>query len=847
MPLRTVLSPLNHSEGGDNKNAALKDAANAISKLPSKEKNLLARKIRSPKRATKKSTQPVNDENQNLILEQSTPNNKPLKHSNKGPLIDRLQEVEPRDKPIHAKRKVSGNNSPRQSYAPSPTRNSNSPVKKRKTFGGKTIAHLNTGQEPVEKISTDELKNMSRHYEEAAPQTPKKSHSREPTSSSSPTIIITPKRPSYAQRHQEPRSPLAHRQKMLSPLSSPALEAVDLSKLAPRPTKPLLFQTCHKIWPHGTTPTELALSDVKPLTLMLKERLARAKFKVFSNQEQSVAQYTIPPLSHTTHQPGDSDTTVGNSKNFFSRHTKHSARAEERKQYVEAAKSIFTTVIADNDFKAVELVTDADGRMSLALTPLTEFPLLPPPQQRESQTSSPLDDNEDDLSSTLSLSPFEDDIQELPKTPSPKSSRLPVTKLGSGKPGHQCGKCQKHYKNARSLKFHTDRCKAKKSPKTKVSKAEKGGQKKGGAQVRSDDEEWDEGVTNCICAMESDKSIPMVQCDDCESWLHLECIGLDEDNLEEEYFCPRCKGDHVSPPSSCHRSTGGKTVAGALEVQKKLQARLQKIKASQSGNRNLLDRFVQEANNAYLETKMKQRTLPINLEDDDTDAETLGPNTQDGTISDCEDVLEEEATTQSGCATPTHQGLHVWEGFSLNVSPDSEHVWGTSDAFGLSQPSEFLLDDEALNASLTQKATESTAAPAGTTTITSNDTSQPDYGHTTTPADLVALSLKQHPPSSDMYMGSLIDDDDVGTSFASPMTDGEERHWNPMIKASPYLYMDETDVITPFAIKMSDAGYFDLTSLPLNAADTWLVTGDNGDVVTDALEQDFDGLINLDA
>jgi hypothetical protein len=46
---------------------------------------------------------------------------------------------------------------------------------------------------------------------------------------------------------------------------------------------------------------------------------------------------------------------------------------------------------------------------------------------------------------------------------------------------------------------------------------------------------------------------------------------------------------------------------------------------------------------------------------------------------------------------------------------------------------------------------------------------------------------------------------------------------------------------------MGDAGYFDLSSaLPLNTSatavlDTWLVTGDNGDVVTDALEQDFDG------
>lgn len=91
-----------------------------------------------------------------------------------------------------------------------------------------------------------------------------------------------------------------------------------------------------------------------------------------------------------------------------------------------------------------------------------------------------------------------------------------------------------------------------------------------------------------------------------------------------------------------------------------------------------------------------------------------------------------------------------------------------------------------------------------------------------------------------------------GTSFASPMTDGEDRHWNPMIKASPYLYMDETEAITPFALKMGDAGYFDLSSLPLNGAaadnalDTWLVTGHDVEVVTDALEQDFDGEFSSD-
>jgi hypothetical protein len=331
---------------------------------------------------------------------------------------------------------------------------------------------------------------------------------------------------------------------------------------------------------------------------------------------------------------------------------------------------------------------------------------------------------------------------------------------------YTCVNCHKQYKNLRGLTYHAGRCKFKDSPKTK---------KRLDKQADSDDddsdaEEWRDAVTNCICAGRNDgddeESGPMVQCDKCESWLHLDCIGLDEENLEEEYFCPRCKGDYVSPAASCHRSTGGKTVAGALEAQLKLQARLKKIKAKQTGNRSLLDRFVQEANNAYLETRMKQRKLHTGLEDEEEDADT----DEDTTTLD-ENRLSDEWETPVFVEEPNDNSpaLHVWEGFSLNVSPDHHNVWGPhSDAFDLSQASDFFLDDEALNATLTQD----TNAPVASATnnclpappLLSAESS--DLGHTTTPADMVALSLKQqqqrqHPPSSDIYMGSLIDDDDV--------------------------------------------------------------------------------------
>lgn len=38
----------------------------------------------------------------------------------------------------------------------------------------------------------------------------------------------------------------------------------------------------------------------------------------------------------------------------------------------------------------------------------------------------------------------------------------------------------------------------------------------------------------------------MVCCDQCEVWQHCECMGLEEQEIPEQYFCEQCKpSDHL--------------------------------------------------------------------------------------------------------------------------------------------------------------------------------------------------------------------------------------------------------------------------------------------------------------
>ncbi|CEG79922.1 hypothetical protein RMATCC62417_14328 [Rhizopus microsporus] len=49
-----------------------------------------------------------------------------------------------------------------------------------------------------------------------------------------------------------------------------------------------------------------------------------------------------------------------------------------------------------------------------------------------------------------------------------------------------------------------------------------------------------EDIIQCICDTPTDEFGAMVQCDDCLSWLHVDCLDLTKQDLEQSYRCPPC-------------------------------------------------------------------------------------------------------------------------------------------------------------------------------------------------------------------------------------------------------------------------------------------------------------------
>ncbi|KAI9282671.1 hypothetical protein BY458DRAFT_496944 [Sporodiniella umbellata] len=64
-------------------------------------------------------------------------------------------------------------------------------------------------------------------------------------------------------------------------------------------------------------------------------------------------------------------------------------------------------------------------------------------------------------------------------------------------------------------------------------------------KTQSSDEESSESdsVTRCVCGKSHSVGL-MVQCDDCEVWQHCSCMGLDEPDIPDQYFCEVCKPEN---------------------------------------------------------------------------------------------------------------------------------------------------------------------------------------------------------------------------------------------------------------------------------------------------------------
>ncbi|KAI9277860.1 hypothetical protein BY458DRAFT_504258 [Sporodiniella umbellata] len=64
-------------------------------------------------------------------------------------------------------------------------------------------------------------------------------------------------------------------------------------------------------------------------------------------------------------------------------------------------------------------------------------------------------------------------------------------------------------------------------------------------EEEEDESVEDESVTRCVCGKQHSLGL-MVCCDDCEVWQHCECMGLEEEDIPDQYFCEQCRPeDHV--------------------------------------------------------------------------------------------------------------------------------------------------------------------------------------------------------------------------------------------------------------------------------------------------------------
>ncbi|KAJ2194614.1 hypothetical protein IW139_002069 [Coemansia sp. RSA 353] len=115
------------------------------------------------------------------------------------------------------------------------------------------------------------------------------------------------------------------------------------------------------------------------------------------------------------------------------------------------------------------------------------------------------------------------------------------------RPVSQCKYCGKQYKYHSKLASHEQHC---------SSRLE--------ALLYSADEA-EQHTIHCVCGPRHERPAgsrdtqPMVQCDNCLKWLHIECVRVDEQNLPEEYYCPRCaasSGNVAATPSTPRRGRG---------------------------------------------------------------------------------------------------------------------------------------------------------------------------------------------------------------------------------------------------------------------------------------------------
>ncbi|KAI8139338.1 hypothetical protein BJV82DRAFT_626894 [Fennellomyces sp. T-0311] len=284
-------------------------------------------------------------------------------------------------------------------------------------------------------------------------------------------------------RRIDPSAPLQ------SPHSSPVKPALpsSLSQQSNhhhhhQPSSSSLYQTCMAIWANSPPSLDLRHENIKYLSELLKIRLCQAKIRALASLDDELPQPTKPKrirLPRKRHQPAPPNTRTVSGNGTRLRLHRHEEADKKRKQLKKTA------------------------------------------------TKKPKDSKESKLKKKNANAP-----KQTRKSKAPQ----PVT-LEDGRRVYVCESCGKKYKNRNGLAYHRDRCKFKQQE-------DNSSQQQYELEEEDNEEPFEatDGI-KCVCEKPTEDRGTMIQCDKCQMWQHLKCVGVDQKDIADDYTCPYCSKD----------------------------------------------------------------------------------------------------------------------------------------------------------------------------------------------------------------------------------------------------------------------------------------------------------------